>query len=347
MFVHHETMKKNNKLTKIETRRISQKLSWTLKETEIAIEEFKNIKSLVNHNEVFRICLKSNSPNDRESNLQFLINNLEGDVIDNIIALNNSHQFLTVLRIFNLIDIKNSGFFELEYRLSRHTEVMSGSFLRYPPIVIARPVKKDIKSLIKYGLLNQIIFTSENRLFNELINGYIQHKATRYMINSDLISNKDSTIDNTYENYFKFIEEIIIKLIPILEFEIFNINCLRDHINILSHTRHDTHNNEVLKIIKKKFIELEINRNEITDKTYWFYYCLIEKIKQSGYKTKPASQIAENFLRVRSRGTLRARYYEKNKEVKKNKSFNLDRYIIEQGFLKEIDKYIEKLGPDN
>jgi len=328
-------------LSKNEVKKISKKLGWSLKETETAIKEYKMYKSIVNHDELLRICFKSNSPKQRIDNVaEYLIDNLEGDIIHNIVELFNIDIFVFVLRVFNLNDFQNSSLFKFKYELDISLEeVISGSFIRYPEAFFLFPNNKDIKDLQEYNLLDSFIFINDLDLSYELIDRYILHKSESQKFNSSRTS--DINISDSYS--LQFIEEISINLIQILGFKMFEINCLKDHITRLSRINFLPHNKKKLKIIKKGLMELEINKNEITDRQYWFYYCLIEKIKEKGYKTKPASEMAEKLLNLVQSGSIRNLYYIKKKITSGDDNFELDKFIFEQGFNNQINKYLSKL----
>ena len=95
----------SNKLKNKEIKDISRKLRWSLKNTKEAIKEFNNVESIVNHDELLRICLISNNPTDRINNIAEILVLKEDDNIENILLkVLDIDDLLYVLRVFNIAD---------------------------------------------------------------------------------------------------------------------------------------------------------------------------------------------------------------------------------------------------
>jgi len=386
----------SNKLSIKEINGISRKLRWSLKKTKEAIKEYKNVESIVNHDELLRTCLNSYNPIDRISNIAELLTLKVDDSIENILlkVLDIDH-LLNVLRVFNIEDMESNNNIKVESYFMKKTkkneyvdeqvenenineisevqstdeldermlkvfynekmkfieggEVSRVSFLRFPQLVFVEPRNFDnFEGLIDGDLLLQK-YVNRTELANDLCNIYLKFKLERpfntKMDEIEKLSNtnfhkESSKISNTFHDE---VEELIIKLIPIKHFELLNIPFIENYITIRYHSTFIPSCKTFIKKIHKLFLDVDTDRNEITDKQYWFYYCLIEKIKEKGYKTQPASKIAERLLNLTETGSIRSRYYSKKKIVDKDKNFKLDDFIYKQGFTEPINDFLNQV----
>jgi len=385
----------SNKLTNKETKDISIKLRWSLKNTKKAIKEYKNVESIVNHDQLLRTCLNSYNPIDRISNIAELLTLKVDDSIENILLkiLDIDH-LLNVLRVFNIEDMESNNNIKVEDYFIKITkkneyvdeqvenkdideisdvqstdeldermlkvfyneiiknikgEVSRVSFLRFPQLVLVKPRNFDnFEGLIDGDLLLQK-YVNRTDLANDLCNIYLKFKLERpYNTKMDEIEKLSNTNFHKESSKISYtfhdeVEELIIKLIPIKHFELLNIPFIENYITIRHNLMFIPSCKTFIKKIHKLYLDVDTNRNEITDKQYWFYYCLIEKIKEKGYKTQPASKIAERLLNLTETGSIRSRYYSKKKIVDKDKNFKLDDFIYKQGFTEPIYDFLNKV----
>lgn len=388
----------SKKLTKSEVEIISKRFKWGYKQTLDYIKSCRGIDSVLDADETFRMCYKSDSPIDRFKNISLslaencedfenaIIGLLEGDILIKNIILFNICNFLNDKNIKLYTSYKGrTADIITQQRFSK--EIQYISFMADIDVVAEL---KDHKHLDNYEPYTYEIFKKyldEDELSYHLCDWYIYKKIEHdynklqselklkitqlnskleklmpkidYQKKSDFLKYRNlkkefmqefnisqANYDMYYDEqsyYDKYFERIILRLFPILEFRLLRIDCIKRYMDIISSIKYLPEHYNFLSNLKKLFIDINENRNELTEKRYWFYYCLIEKIKEKGYQTKAASEIAENLLGLESKGTLRARYYDKNKEAKKIKPFELDKYIKEHGFLDQINKHLEKV----
>jgi len=355
------------KLSTSEVKKISKKLGWSLSETKKAIKEFKDAESIVNHDELLRICLNSENPLKRTSNVADLLCKSNYICEDIILKLLKHDILLFALRVFNISDMLfdeniNVGF-KVEMGGKRKTVIQDkngvtkGSFLRFKDFITVEVKNSDMF----YGYSNpNTLFVQYYRLDKiayNLCDYYIVMDRTYYIKNNNIKAKIISPDRRGKQKLNEFLAEIfthlrknntkeenmIINLFSQVEFQILNIAIIKDTICFKSQAKYLPDNREFIRKLKNTFIDINSNRNEITDKQYWFYYCLIEKIKEKGYKTKPASEIAEKLLNLAESGSIRNIYYIKNKQARNVENFDLDQFIIEQGFTNYINEYLEKV----
>jgi len=374
-------MTKNKKLTKTEVKKISQKLGWSLKDTQKAITEFRNSKSFVNQDDFLQLCLNSENHDERiEKTVDYLVKFSDIDIISNIDAILNYDPFLYVLWTFKIFELNNLDYIDVDFLIAEENRYKRGFLLEHPDSVrISTSQLEDMHrdSVIEESDYLNIKCPGIDNIMDTIINQYIIRKiddlaAKKTNIKLDDIVHK---LDNMYKSKFSTFyknklhiakldikkldefginkdnieEEIYLALIRKYKFEIFKIESIGSYILYLSASEFLPYESKILKKIRNilsnrdEFIGININRNEITEKRYWFYYCLIEKIKEKtkSNKTQPACKIVarlfnENFT------SIRTRHYEKNEKRKEDKNFELDNFIKEQGFSNHIKEYLEK-----
>ena len=136
-------------------------------------------------------------------------------------------------------------------------------------------------------------------------------------------------------------------MLPILGFRIFNIEYFRTYISVASKFQYMIAEEQFFRKFKNIFFDINENRNELTNKRNWFYYCLVAKVVESGYKVVPACKKLAIPLSVEWRH-LKNKYYAKKSEVQeRDEEFNLDEFIKEQGFTLKLREYLDKIEPIN
>jgi len=339
-------------LTKNEVKKIAEILNWNMKDIKSFIKDYKSIKSIIDHNELLRLCISSNNPEERLDNAAKLINDRCNDIENTIIAIINEDVLIDIIELFNVFDFvsdKNIKFYHIfsnyEFTPSKKIEADNASSFRLkyvPPVYL----ELNISKLSKYLPYADIYFGkyfSSNELSYLLCDLYIYCKLDDELTKLIPPVSKDDEID--YEEIF--MSKIILKLFPVLEFKLLNINSLKYFLIEEFQDKYLPYHNEFITKFLSSLINIQQNRNIVTKKLYWFIYCSIEKLHVKGYNTKAAAEIVAKYLGNDKSNSVRTRYYDIRSTAEKIKDFDLDSFINEQGFTQKINSLLERLDREN
>lgn len=242
---------------------------------------------------------------------------------------------------------------EMNRPFNVENEAMNGSFLRFPVIVVYISSKESLadRLLKKDLLLNKYIDLKE--LSYKLCDSYLNFKFNKPIDDKiklmEKLKNKrehdelENQILKMYADRYSILQEVIISLFRIIKFEIFNMQYFKECLDIASRYYFVPEHSTFLKKIKEAFVDLDANKQYLTQRTNWFVYCLVEKIKQKGYKVKPACEIVGKLLELYPE-SVRARYYENRQIIKQRDKFNLDEFILKEGYLDALNNYLYKIS---
>ena len=107
------TMKK--KLTKSDIKLIADKFQWSAIEARKATKEFLETPSFANSEEILRICIDADNPEDRKNNVfESLFNTHHDDLVELVCnQIVNTDPCFHILAAFNSTELKNlSGIFK-------------------------------------------------------------------------------------------------------------------------------------------------------------------------------------------------------------------------------------------
>jgi len=356
-------------LSKTEIKKISKKLGWSLSETGNAIKEFKESESIVNRDALLRICLNTENPIKRRSKIAELLCFSNHTTEENVIKLLEYDKLIFVLRVFNIYDILFDQNIDAHFRyeigkkiktiLIENEEVAKGSFLNFNKHFTVQVKHSDIFDgyADPNDLFKQHIKLDD--IANTLCDTYLTVQLSYNIYNSiKLTKTKHKTETMNKQQFNDFVlkegpkiltnaategENFVLNLFSLMEFRIIKIPLIQESLWSNYELKYLPGSRDFITKLKNSLMNIKSNKNEITDKQYWFYYCLIEKIKEKGYKTKPASEIAEKLLNLAQSGSIRNIYYIKNKQAKEIENFDINKFIIEQGFKNPINEYLDKV----
>lgn len=339
----------SNKLKPLDIVDISKKISWTLKDTKKAIKEFRNLESILNQDDFLKLCLNSENDNERiENTVQLLVKNSDNNVVNDIDAILNNDPFLYVLWTFKICDMVQLDYIDVEFWSDNEKKYQSGCFLKFPQhIRIFNSQLEDMfyDSIIQESEYYTIQYPNIYQLKKSIINRFISSK-----INFLATKQSGTKFNDAKDNLFIIRQnveyELFLALIKKYKFGIFEYEPIVRYIRKLSVSEFLPDNDKKLRIIRSilsnryETFNIDTERHKITDNRYWFFYCLIEKIKEKGKtnKTQPACKIVAKLFNQEFT-SIRTRYYEKKDSID---NFDLDNCILEKGFSEQINEYLEK-----
>lgn len=356
----------SKKLSKTEIQNISKRLGWKYGQTKDYINKYREKGSILDYEDLIRTCYKSSSPIKRFNNIASLLYNHCKDEVSTIKALVNQDVLIDTIILFNISDFVQDQNIEI-ITVDKYDTGVS-VFVDGKEIIIQEPhtdkatltqewFSKTRELIIQDRDWDTEIFAtlkepkhldnyepSTSKIFKQHLDQY----ELAYNLCDSYISRKE-LYEYTNTRYpfrtFLIIDDLILQLFPTLGFRIFNIEYFRKHISIKSENEYLKEEEQFFRRLRNTVFDINENRNELTNKRYWFYYCLIEKIRSKGYNIKHACRLLENMLDEDS-GSLRARYYEMQKKVKKIEKFNLDEFIKQQGFTHKLNEYLGNVKAD-
>jgi len=199
--------------------------------------------------------------------------------------------FISVLRVFNFFDLKNKGIDNLYFDYKIRNEIQEteiGSFLRFPSLILfTSPSLGDYNGFIE-GRIELHKRLHKYELVFDICDRYLQRKlfdpSFSIILDSDLndlTPEKDNEAIILRKIAIKKTNEMILNLIAKIGFHFFNIPYLREHLSDLVYRSYIPEHSKILKQIRELFfVHIEKNRNIVTDKQYWFYYCLVAKFSR-------------------------------------------------------------------
>lgn len=341
------------RLTKLEIENISKRFGWKYKQTLDYINECRKKDSILDHEEVFRTCYKSLSPIKRFNNIVLLLYDNCKDPVSTITALINQDILEETIILFNISDFIKDNNIDL-------VTIDEGYCDEYIDIdgivsITQERFSKNRKLLLDFPLEREILATLKDRkhLHNyepdtsKIFKRYLDQYELAYNLCDSYISRKasDASSARYLGREYTFANNIILELLPILGFRIFNIEYFRAYISAASQFQYMLAEEQFFRKFKNLFFDINENRNELTNKRNWFYYCLVAKVVESGYKVVPACKKLAIPLSVEWRH-LKNKYYAKKSEVQeRDEEFNLDEFIKEQGFTFKLREYLDNREP--
>ena len=130
-----------------------------------------------------------------------------------------------------------------------------------------------------------IQYPSINNIKHTIINQYIISKID-HLAETKSITMFDDVKYDVFINKHDIEEKIYLALVRKYQFEIFKYKTIKRYILRLSASEFLPYKNKILRKIRKilsnrdEIIGIDTNRKKITEQRYWFYNCLIEKIKE-------------------------------------------------------------------
>jgi hypothetical protein len=229
-----------NKLTKSDIKLIADKFQWSVKVAKSAIKEFLETPSFVNSEEILRICVNADNPEDRK-NIVFesLINTLYDDLVEHVCS-----QIVSIDPCFHLLADFNS--IELKH--------LSGVFK-----TIANQVQNEASFIQKMPV----------RTYNpnSYQAPYAIHALLRYEYLDRLLRKKNQEFDS---------DGLLLDIASRVGFRAFNINFLKYMASSYSlFPYYKEKASQLAKVIAKP-----LDKKEITQSGYWLNYVIIERLKE-------------------------------------------------------------------
>ena len=290
----------NNMLLKSDIKLITDKFQWSEKVAKGAIKEFLETPSFANSEEILRICIDADNPEDRKNNVfESLFNthydNLAIFVCNQIV---NIDPCFHILADFNSTELKHlSGVFET----IANQVLNEASFLQRMPVRTYNP--------------------------NSYQAPYVIHALLRYEYLDRLLRKKHQEFDS---------DSLLLDIVSRVGFRAFNINTLRYIAS--SYSLFPYYKEKANRLARA--IASPLDKKEETQKGYWLYYVIIERIKEKYGLRGAFRKLAE--ITGQKATSIHSRYFGR-KKIAKKEGLTLDDIIIQHSLQKSILNMEQKL----
>jgi hypothetical protein len=230
----------NNKLLKSDIKLIADKFEWSEKVAKSAIKEFLETPSFANSEEILRICIDADNPEDRKNNV---FENLFNTHYDNLVELVcnqivNTDPCFDILAAFNSTELKNlSGVF----KTIANQVLNEASFLQRMPV----------------------------RTYNP--NNYLAPYVTNVLLCYEYL---DRLLRIKYQEFDS--DSLLLDIVSRVGFRAFNIDFLK--YKAASYSSLPFYNQKANRLARA--IASPLDKKEITQRGYWLTYVIIEKIRE-------------------------------------------------------------------
>jgi len=229
-----------NKLTKSDIKLIADKFQWSEKEAISAIKEFLEAPSFANNEEILRICIDADNPEDRKNNVFESLFNTHYDNLAKFVCnqIVNIDLCFHILADFNSTELKHlSGVFET----IANQVLNEASFLQKMPVRTYNP--------------------------NSYQAPYVIHALLRYEYLDRLLRKKHQEFDS---------DSLLLDIVSRVGFRAFNINFLK--YTASSYSLFPYLKEQATRLAGA--IASPLDKKEITQMGYWLTYVIIERIKE-------------------------------------------------------------------
>jgi len=296
---------------------VSSKLDWDYSQTEKIFNDFIEDKerfdwSALEKKDYLRfleICADSDDPLKRKSNMyQYFSSKLKKNPVELISKLIIDE---VVIATYLMFDIKDA--------------------IRYGLVTVELPIANPQSILIAYHDLSiKYLETGGIIEFNKAENE-VKHELIDFLIRKYISQNTSTVLDReklTYkelrlerrkipfeESHTEIIKNLIIDCISHIGIRVFEINFFVGYIKrIASLSPYDFQLERIAHALYSQYLD----RKKINDEKYWFYYCLVERLREKGFGLRASFRKAEELINVPN-ATIARRYFEKKKEAGKYK----------------------------
>lgn len=228
-----------NKISKADIKFIAKKFQWSEKKANNAIKEFLVASSFANSEEILRICIEADNPEDRKNKVFESLLNAHFDDLAKFVCkqIINIDPCFHILADFNSAELKNlSGIFKSIF----NQVVNEGSFIQRMPVRTYNPNSSQAP--------------------------YVIHVLLSYEYLDRLLREKKQEFDY---------DSLLLDIASRVGFRAFNIATLK---YIASSYSLFPYSNEKATRLARA-IASPPNKKEITQMGYWLTYVIIERIK--------------------------------------------------------------------
>lgn len=341
--------------------RVATKLRWTAKEVRKAIDEIDECESHLKIETLIDICARSTNPDERLRNsVEYFINNSQEhpvDLISNLLL--NDDPCFNIIALFNIYDsIISDKKRELSNGNNEVRIIHSIKFNR-PGTTYMWMLSYATwdKSFIQWEVHAQYTEGEcENFLFGTLEDHYI---TTLEDISFDPDKLKLKFIDiyitylsdgNQLAHLFPEPSSVIDEFQPLLRavirkagFLAFGIEVFNRQVYHLSKTPQFKECRENIDKLYKAFAITPEMKVKFTERKYWLWYLLVEKLIENGYGVRAAFRKAVEALGESTAGGVNKQYYVMKKRALENNLRNTDIINI-HGLKIPLEKLLIKAG---
>lgn len=263
---------------------IARNFSWQISETEMAIKELREAKSIINSDEFLKACLENYHPDVRfEAITSFLIETLQNNPVDVICELLSIDPCFYALALFNLY----SSNLDIDADFDDRKSFLTWKYPFDDPDFFAEMQEKKRKEKVIF--LEDIL---PHHLTYRFLDEYVDHYIRGL-------------------NYDK--EKLIIGVLKIKNIQAVNIEYFRWALCNPHYFNKDLFN-KLVSILTSPFVR----REEATGNRYWFFYAVVERLKQLGYSPMKSIKKSAELL-TEAASSIQRRYYDKKKEAREEK----------------------------
>lgn len=325
-------MKKN------EINKVAEYLGWEFKKTNKAIKDIRIQKSIIKDwSGFFSLCIESQNPVQRTKALEEHLKNipLKNNLSDTICNwIYNLDPCFNVCSVFNISDYCNLSFTGYEY---------DDSLIRF----WFNNLEKNGSFYFQKRLLPGQLF--ENSLYEP--SGLCDHIiSTILTIEEKLDKPHYEYLEKTkpVDVYELKVRTVFANVLKKVGFSAFNISAFRIRGHIYDNNPFQAVcAKEISSILNDKYS----NNASSTERRYWIYFILVEKLKDEYGVRGSFREIAKRFDKTLTRkkdiekaaATIHARYYEMQKEYKritdKNPGYGIDDIVSEYNLSETLESY--------
>jgi len=316
------------------TKKVAKKLKWTLKTANGAVSIFLADEYAFSESEmieVLNICLDKSLPKNRSSEVfKFLISKIKKDQVAEVCSkvILGIEPCLLVLAFFNTHEYSTKKLKKNEkefFKILLHNK--NQRLLVTNPLIPEQvsDLYLDFDYIKNYEKLNYkevdqniILYTSAEKLSYRFVD-----ELLRYFFQ---IEQKGEFMENRPWKFDEILDpnDILIPIVKKVGYRVFNIEMYRYFFNLETENAYFSpdfpfyqFSNEVRHVLKGD----NLTKKETTERRYWFYYALVKLLnKNYNYKIDPAcDKAAELIGDNKISETIRRRYFDKKKEIEKDK----------------------------
>ncbi len=325
---------------------ISSRLDWSQEQTRFAIEELGEYRTVLDYMEFLMVCSEASNPDDRFVQVSnFIKSSTENNEIETLTEFLDRDACFYCLGLFNYIDINNNYYNKLNKAIYFDRDLYESDELDNHKSFIHWELPGKYSRLIKKKSMEGEIFVTRDRLskHNENLWKDINYetKLGLYIKNNVFYDNLtyrifDKYVDHILNNYKIELSELFAQVFKRKKLLVFNIEVFRKYaLNTHLMNKED----------QKNFINLFKNHlfksNELTQKRYYKYYCLVEILKKRGYEVFESIKMVANEEKA-GYSSIKTRYYEKSAESKKNNT-SLSDLIQKYGFQNTLEELADRI----